>query len=253
MTAVNAGAKPVPWTSKLSLSDLDERVENAMRRVSGSIGFDISHDRGKMRSMKETAARAFEAGMESGGPWFMRMGQGALEAGTFSLGQGLDLKAVGGEILAEFYAEGTAAFQAARAALYADALAHMQGQKVDEECRKTTLAAAEATFSLPAKDAFSHEALPLVAQGIAPATQSAAIGLIGFLGLILLTRMPPVAMLGGIGLGCAAYFTARGRLRGRSEQLLRVLPRKLYQLMASELKTNVRRYEETVNAALKAL
>jgi hypothetical protein len=34
---------------------------------------------------------------------------------------------------------------------------------------------------------------------------------------------------------------------------LRQLPRKLYQLLATELTTNARRYEETINAALTAL
>jgi hypothetical protein len=229
------------------------RLENAMRRVSGSIGFTIAHDRGRMRTLQETASRALETGMESGGPWFMRVGQGALDAGTFSLGQSINLKDVATEILSEFHTEGTAAFQAARAALYADALAHMQGQKVDEECRNAALSAADGTFSLPAEADFTREALPLVGQTATPATQAGIGALAGVAGLVLLTRMPHMAVVGGLVIGGAAYWLARGRLRARSEQLLRQLPRKLYHVLATELKANVRRYEETVNAALKVL
>jgi hypothetical protein len=253
MPAVGTASKPALWKAQPGIADLDMRLENAMRRVSGSIGFDISHDRGRMRTLQETAARSLATGMESGGPWFMRVGQGALDLGTFSPGQGLNLKDVGAEILSEFHTEGTAAFQAARAALYADALAHMQGQEVDEECRNTTLSAADGTFNMPDGDAFTREALPLVRQTAAPATQAGIGALAGVAGLVLLTRMPHLAVIGGLVIGGAVYYMARGRLRVRSEQLLRQLPRKLYHVLAAELKANVRRYEETVNAALKML
>jgi hypothetical protein len=253
MPAVETASKPALWKAQLSLADLDMRLENAMRRVSGSIGFDISHDRGRMRTLQETAARALETGMESGGPWFMRVGKGALDVGTFSLGQGLKLKDVGAEILSEFHTEGTAAFQAAKAALYADALVHMQGQEVDEECRKAALSAADGTFNLPAEDAFTREALPLIRQTATPATQAGIGALAGVAGLVLLTRMPHLAVIGGLVIDGAVYQLTRGQLRARSEQLLRQLPRKLYHVLATELKANVRRYEETVNAALKML
>jgi hypothetical protein len=71
-------------------------------------------------------------------------------------------------------------------------------------------------------------------------------------GLTLLTRMLPLGLAGGLIIGGGAYYLARGHLRARTEQLLRQLPRKLYQLLATELTANARRYEETINAALKA-
>jgi hypothetical protein len=245
--------EPVLWSSRLSLAELDARLENAMRRVSGSIGADISYDRGRMNAMKDAAARALEAGQESAGPLFMRMGKGALEAGAFTVGRAVDLKAVAGEIMAEFHTEGTAAFQAARAALYTEALSHLRGLGLAEDHCKNVLEAAEATFIVPDKEAFTREALPLVSQFASPATQAAAAGLAGLLCCTLLTRMPPLGVIGGLVLGGGAYYLARGRLRGRAEQLLRQLPRILYHLLAAGLKSNIRRYEETVNAASKAL
>jgi hypothetical protein len=246
-------AKPVLWESRLSLSELDERLENAMRRVSAGIGADISFDRGRMRAMQDAAARALEAGMDSAGPWFMRLGRGAFEAGAFTLGNSVDLKAMAGEIMAEFHTEGTAAFQSARAALYTGAMSHLRGQGFAEDHCKTVLAAAEATFAAPDADAFTREALPLVSGFATPAVQAAVAGLGGLVCCVLLTRALPLGVIGGLALGGAAYYLARGRLRGRAELLLQQLPRKLYHLLAAGLKANISRYEETVNAALKAL
>jgi len=253
MPTESAAAKPVFWSSKLGLSELDNRLENAMRRVSGSVGADLSYDRGRMRVMKDSAARALQTGMDSAGPWFMRMGQGALEAGAFTLGRAVDLKAVAGEIMTEFHTEGMAAFQAAHTALYTEAQSHLLGQGLVEDHCNRVLAAAEETFSVPDQNAFTHEALPLVRQFATPATQAAVAGMVGLVGCVVLTRAIPLGVIGGLILGAAAYYLARGRLRGRAEMLLRQLPEKLYRLLATGLTSNIRRYEETVNAALKAL
>ena len=247
--AVNA----VVWSSNLSLSELDKRLENAMRRVSGSIGADLSLDKARMRVMKDSAARALEAGMESSGPLFMRMGRGALEAGTFPVGRAVDLKAIAGEIMGEFLGEGTAAFQTTRATLYTKAMSHLRDQGFAEDHCNNVLAAAETTFAVPDKEAFTREALPLVSQFATPVTQALVAGMGACLCCTLLTRMLPLGIIGGLILGGTAYYLARGRLRGRAELLLRQLPRKLYHMLAADLKTNIRRYEDTVNAALKAL
>ncbi|MDL2210046.1 hypothetical protein LJC26_04500 [Desulfovibrio sp. OttesenSCG-928-O18] len=238
------------WKPSLDTSILDERMDNAMRRVSGSVGLDISFDKGRMRTLKETAGDALNAGLGTPGPLFMKVGKGAFEAGFLKIGESLDPKNVGAEILYEFHAESTGAFQAGKAALYAEARDFLQQQGVSEEHCNAVLAAAEGTFAVPDKDAFTKVGLPFVKAVATPFTQAVLGGIAGFLCVFLLTRVPHLGFFSGVLIGGAAYYLARSRVRKRCEQILQLLPRSLYDMLATEWNTNTRRYAETVNAGL---
>ena len=251
MTNDAAGNAKVAWAPGLDTSLLDERMDNAMRRVSGSIGLDISVDKGRMRTLKETAAQALEAGASSAGPLFMRVGQGVFEAGFCKIGQALDPKEVGAEILYEFHAESVAAFQAAKAALAAEALAFMKQRGVGEAHAQTLIAAADGAFNVPDKELFTREGLPFIRTIAAPSTQAFIGGLAGFACVFALIRSPHLGIFTGVLVGGGAYSLARRRVRSSCEAMLRQLPRNLYQMLATEWNANIRRYAETVNAGLE--
>ncbi|MCC8193518.1 MAG: inorganic phosphate transporter [Deltaproteobacteria bacterium] len=238
------------WKPDLDMSILDERVDNAMRRASGSIGLDISVDKGRMRALHDTAVNALEAGMSSPGPLFMRIGRGAFEAGFCKIGQSLDPKEVAAEILREFFTESTAAFQAAKAALASDALAFMQKNGMGEAHCRTVLAAADGAFSLPEKELFTREGLPFIRVIATPSTQAIIGGLAGFAIVFGLIRSPHLALFTAVLAGGGAYYLARRRVRRQCEKTLRLLPRNIYQMLATEWNANIRRYAETVNAGL---
>lgn len=240
------------WMPALDTSLLDERADNAIRRVSGSIGLDISVDKGRMRTLKETAAQALEAGVDSVGPLFMRIGQGVFEAGVCKIGQSLDPKEVGAEILCEFHAEAVAAFQAAKAALATEALAFMNARGMGEAVTQAAITAADGVFAAPDKELFTREALPFIKTVATPSTQAFIGGLAGFACVFALIRSPHLGIFTGVLAGGGAYYLARRRVRRRCESLLRQLPRNLYQMLATEWNANIRRYAETVNAALAA-
>lgn len=241
-----------PWNSDVSLEDLDTRMENAFRRVSGSIGFSLSRDRGNTSLLKDVTAQAFETGMDSSGPWFLRVGRGALEFGGFRPGAGVSLKDISGEILHEFFAEGNAAYQVVKTTLYTDALRHIREQG-ETGHSLAILEAAEAGFSFPSKDAFTREALPLVGQGLSPAGQAFLAGGAATAAMVMLIRAPiPALFVGAIAAG-VAYYMARARYRRKAEELLRRLPKRLYDLLRGGLKTNISRYEEVVNTGLAGL
>lgn len=238
------------WTPQLDPAILDERMDNAMRRASGSVGVAIAMDKGRMRALRDTAADAVDAGLSSGGPLFMRIGRGVLEAGFCKIGEAMDPKEVAAEIMREFYTESTAAFQAAKAALATDALAHMQRCGLDDTRCRALLAAAEAVFSAPDKELFTKEGLPFVKTIAAPSTQALIGGVAGFAGVFGLIRSPHLAIFTAVLTGGGAYYLARRRVRRKCEETLLQLPRNLYQLLATEWNAAVRRYAETINASL---
>ena len=246
MTAAPSGT----WTPRLDTSILDQSMDNAMRRVSGSIGLDISMDKGRMRTLKDTAASALETGMSSPGPLFMRLGQGVFEAGFCRIGDSLDPKEVGAEILHEFYTEATAAFQAARAALSAEASAFLREKGADDTLAQRAIAAADAAFAPPDKEMFTKIGLPFVKTIATPSTQALVGGLAGLALAIALIRSPHLGIFTGVLAGGGAYYLARRRMRQRCENILRQLPRTLYDMLATEWNANIRRYAETVNAGL---
>lgn len=238
------------WVPGLDCALLDERIDNAMRRVSGSIGLDISVDKGRMRTLKDTASQALEAGMNSGGPLFMRIGQGVFEAGLCKIGQSLNPKEVCAEILYEFHTEAVAAFQAARATLAADALAFMREKGAPEADAQMLIAAADGAFIIPDKELFTKEGLPFIRTIAEPSTQALIGGLAGFALVFAIVRSPHLGIFTGVLTGGGAYYLARRRVRTRCEAILRQLPRNLYQMLATEWNAGIRRYAETVNARL---
>lgn len=240
------------WMPVFDSKDLDDRLENAFRRVAGSIGFALDRDRCNTMTLKNTAADAMDAGLE-GGPLFMRLGRGLMELGSYSPGAHLSLQDIAGEILREFYAEGTAAYQAAKSALYAGALRHTRNCGLSEEESRPILDSAEAAFSPPSKDAFTQQAMLLVRQPLSLVSQAFLGAGAGFILCIMLVRLPHLAAIGAAIAGGITYYICRNRLRARSEGLLRQLPRQLYDLLHTGLNTNTRRYADTVNAALKTL
>lgn len=219
------------WAPRLDISSLDKCMDNAMRRVSGSVGLDISMDKGRMRTLKDTAADALDAGMSNPGPLFMRVGRGVFEAGFCKIGDSLDPKEVGAEILVEFHSESTAAFQSAKAALNAEALAFLQNKGVAEAQSQRIIAAADGAFA-------------------APSTQALIGGVAGLVLVIALIRSPHLGVIAGALTGGGAYYFARRRVRQRCENILRLLPRNLYDMLATEWNANLRRYAEIVNAGL---
>lgn len=238
------------WKPSLDTGILDERMDNAVRRVSGSVGLDISFEKGRMRILKETAGDALDAGLGTAGPLFMKMGRGAFEAGLVKIGESLNPKDVGAEILSEFHAESSGAFQAGRAALHAEALTFLKRRGMDEERCRGILAAADGAFAAPDKDRFTKVGLPFVKTVAAPFTQAVLGGIAGFLCVFLLTRVPHLGFFSGVIVGGAAYYLARSRVRKRCELILRLLPRNLYDMLATEWNASIRRYAETVNAGL---
>lgn len=239
------------WTPSLDTKILDDRMDNAMRRASGSVGMDISFDKGRMRTLKETAADAVDAGMSSVGPLFMRVGQGLFEAGTCKIGDSLNPKNVGGEILAEFFTESNAAFQAGRAALNKEAREFLEKREIPEAQRETLLAAADAAFMPPDKENFTKVGLPFVKSVAVPSTQAMVGGLGGFLCFFLLLRSPHLAFFSGVLVGGGAYYLSRSRIRKRCEDILRHLPRHLYEMLATEWNAGIRRFAETINIGLE--
>ena len=238
------------WTPVFTLDEFDKRMENAFRRVSGSIGFDISVDRGDTRVLKERAAQAFESGMDSAGPLFMRFGKSALDIAAYSPKGTVNLHDCAGEVLLEFFEEGNAAYQAAKASLYADALVHLEEFGFDAEHCKSILANADASFAPPSKEAFTRQGASFCKEGATPSMQAALGGGAVFAAIILLMRSPVVASLLGVLAAGAMYYFARSNHRAKAERLARNLPKRLYQLLLSGLNTNVKRYADTVNAAI---
>ena len=242
-----------PWKSELTLEELDTHLENAYRRLAGVIGFNLNQDRGNTNLLKDSASQALEAGLDTPGPWFLKLGRGVLELGGYRPAGGVSLKDVSAEVMREFFSEGNTAYQLAKAALYADAARYMREQGIAEHLSQSILKAADDSFVLPSKDAFTQVALPLIGEGPSPATVSALAGIGGFAITIVAVRAAVLGALVGVLAAGVVYYMARGRLRARAERLLHRLPKNLYSLLVTGLKSNARRYEDVVNAGLEKL
>jgi hypothetical protein len=236
------------WQPAVTTELLDKRLDNALRRAAGSIGFDISMDRGRMRTLTETAESALNAGLQTPGPLFMRVGSGLFAAGGMKMGESLDPGEAVAEILYEFHTEAVAAFQTLKTSLYADALAHMQGGNLNESHRAAVLAAADNDFAAPEKEQFTKVGLPFIKTGMPPSTQAILGGIAGFVCALLLTRAPIAGLLAGAAAGVGAYSFARRRIRRKCERLLWALPRNLYSMLATDWNAGIRRYADIVNA-----
>ena len=241
------------WVPAQVTSELDTRLENAFRRVSGSVGYDISFDSGRSRTMRETAAQMLDAGAESGGPLFMRMGRGLAEGRGLKLGPGISLRDMAGDILREFHNEGNTAFQGAKAALYADALSHMRGCHLDEEHCRAILHSAGEAFAPPSKDEFTRIAEPFCDQKLTPPVLAFIGAVAAFTLIIVFVRSPHLAVVGALLAGGLGFYSGRNRRRSAARRLLANLPRCLYDSLRSGLNANVNRYADIVNTALRAL
>ena len=219
------------WTPSLGTTILDECVDNALRRISANVGFSVSMDKGHKRTMRDMA--------DPDGVEFFRVGDS------------LDPKEVEAGILREFYAEAVPAFRAAKAALAAEALAYIKGREVDKAQSRVVLATADGAFTIPEKDIFTKEGLPFAKTIAKPSTQAFIGGIAGFLCMFALVRSPHLGIFSGVLIGGAAYYLARRSMYRHCEELLRLLPRNLYQMLVAEWNANINRYADAVNAGLQ--
>ncbi len=241
------------WTPPPVLQELDLRIENAFRRASGSAGYDISYDTGRSKAMKDTVSDMLQAGAETPGPMFLRVGSGMLQGRGLNLGVGVSPKSVAGDILYEFYNEGNTAFQAAKAALRADAFKHMSNSGITEAQAQGILQAAEAVFVMPAKDEFSQAAKPLCEQKLSPATLAFMGMIAGFAFCLALLRVPHIAFAGAVLGGGLGYYFGRNRQRSMARKVITHLPRILYDLLRTSLQGSAHRYADVVNSALRKM
>lgn len=238
------------WKPQVSLDDLDSRLENAYRRVSGVLGYDISFDHGRSRSMKDTAAQMLDAGLETPGPAFMRMGRGLLEARGLKTGPGLALRDMAGEILREFHNEGNTAYLTVKTALYADAREFLEESGLPAGQTDKILEAADEVYLPPSKEAFTQAAKPFCAQKLTPFGLAAICGLLAFGAVIALLRVPHLAIIGALLAGGLGFYVGRNRQRAAARALLQGLPRALYDILRTGLRSNIERYADVLNSAL---
>lgn len=238
------------WTPDFSEEAFNKRLENAFRRVSGSIGFELSRDLGNSRNLKNSASNALQSGMDyNNGPLFMRMGKGALDIAAYKPGGTVDLKECAGEILREFFEEGKGAYLAVQAELHAGARAHLLDAGCSEAHVQSVLATADAGFTQPEKEDFSKAAADLCHEIASPVTKAVFVGALAFAPVIALMRNPIVAVVAGVAATLAAYYFIRNARVGKVQRMLHILPRRLYDVLHAGIKTNARRYADTVNAA----
>ena len=83
-----------------------------------------------------------------------------------------------------------------------------------------------------------------------PSTQAFIGGLAGFAAVFGLIRSLHLGFFTGVLGGEGAYYLARRRIRRKCEETLRLLPRNLYQMLATEWNAGVRRYADTIHAGL---
>lgn len=241
------------WKAENITAELDTRLDNAFKRVSGSIGYDISYDGGRSKAMRDTVSSVVQAGMDTPGPLFLRLGSGLLEGNGLNIGSGVSPRDVAAEIMQEFYSEGNAAFQTVKAAFYASAAQHLKSSGLEADARENILAAAGSAFSAPVKDEFMLAAKPLCEQALSPSSILCIGGVLGFILPLVLIRVPHIAVAGaliGAGLG---YYMGRNRQRVVAARVAQRLPRILYDLLQRKLLSNSAKYENIVNSSATKL
>ncbi|MDL2316035.1 hypothetical protein LJC59_03025 [Desulfovibrio sp. OttesenSCG-928-A18] len=236
------------WTPSFSEADFNTRMENAFRRVSGSIGHELSRDRGNTRALKNSATSALESGVASAGPLFMRLGRGALDLSRYKVAGMVNIKECAADILREFFDEGNAAYHAAAAEMRAQALSWLQEKGLDEKHSAAVLSSADSSFQMPSKEEFTQAAMEFCNERVSPLTMAGLAGLAVAAPVVALLRSPVLAVLLGLGAAIAAFCFLRGARRARVEKMVHMLPRRLYDLLDGGLKTNARRYGEIVRA-----
>lgn len=237
------------WTPTLGTQDLESRLENALRRSLGSIGYEINLDRARMNTIKNLAAGALEDTFSRSGPLFARLGMSLSTMGTLPTGPDLSLKDMAGDIMYEFYTESTTAFSLGLTELAAEAETWLREQGVADDRIRSVLDAAEKSYTLPDKERFSREVLPFVHEGISMIGCVVLGGLAGGALGIVLTRAPHIGVIGALIGGAVGWYLGKKRRQAKSHWLAARLPRVLAQSLFTQWKTNICRYAEIVNAA----
>lgn len=237
------------WTPALGTQDLESRLENALRRAAGSVGYEISLDRSRTNTLKDSAAAALHDTVLQPGPLFANLGLHLASAGTLPSAPDMSLKDMAGDIMYEFYSESTAAFSLGLTELAAEAETWLRAKGLDEDRLRSVLGAAEKSYILPDKDRFSREAMPFVHEGLSMMGCVVLGGLAGLaLGLVLI-RAPHVALVCALAGGGTGWYLGKSRRRVRAQRLVAHLPRALAHLLFTQWKSNFQRYAEIVNAA----
>lgn len=235
------------WTPTLGTQTLESQLENALRRSLGSIGYEISLDRARMNTIKDSAAGALEDTFLRSGPLFARLGMSLSAVGTLSTGSNLSLKDMAGDIMYEFYTESTTAFLLGLTELAAEAETWLRAQGVADDRIRSVLDAAEKSYTLPDKERFSREALPFIHERISMIGCMVLGGLTGLALGIVLTRAPHVGVIGALIGGGVGWYLSKKRRCTKSLWLASHLPRVLAQSLFAQWKANLRRYAEIVN------
>lgn len=238
---------PSPWKLDCPCKELDERLENAFKRVAGIIGHKMQQDRMNLQVLSGSAREIVDMNLTPSEPFFMRIGRSVATAASYRPKGTIDLKELAAELLNEFYSEATGAFQAARVRLREQAGAWLEGQNVAEDQRRAILSAADDSLLPPSREDMTRAALPYIQQSITPGTL-AIIGGFGGFGLIILTiRHPLLAFLGAAAGAGLAYYFSRSRLRTKAQTLLTKLPQDIYATLKQAAISNQTRYEGIVN------
>lgn len=238
-----------PWQPESNLPELDSRLENAFKRVSGLAGFRIGRDRLNTDALGGTAASIINNFTE-GGPFFMRVGQSLGQAASYRPKGQISLKEIAADVLGEFYNEAVAAFQAAKIKLHNSAAQYLSERGLDESSRQALLEAVDKSFMEPSREEMTLAAMPYVKIMATPGT-AACFGLAGgmVLGLAIL-RHPIFMGIAGLLAGGVAYSIARRKQREKAAHLLARLPQDLYSLLRQNLIANETRYKELLNQSL---
>lgn len=238
-----------PWQAESNLSELDSRLENAFKRVSGLVGFRVGQDRMNTDALSSTASSMVDGFLECG-PMFMRVGQSISQAAGYRPKGQISLQEIAADVLTEFYNEGVAAFQAAKIALHASAEKYLTERGLDEASRHAILDSVDKSFMEPSREEMTLAAMPYVKVLATPGTV-ACIGLIAGMALGLLALRHPLFMaIGGLIVSGVSYSIARSKLRDKASTLLARLPRDIYTLLRQTLISNESRYTELINQSL---
>ncbi|UQZ89887.1 hypothetical protein C4J81_11960 [Deltaproteobacteria bacterium Smac51] len=238
------------WQPQSNLPELDSRLENAFKRVSGLAGFRIGQDRMNTDALRSTAANIVDVSVSGAGPFFMRLGQSLGSACSYRPKGQISLKEIAAEVLNEFYNEGVAAFQAAKISLHTSAAKYLTEAGMDESSRNAVLESVDKSFMDPSREEMTMAAMPYVNVTITPGTL-ACIGLVAGMALGLVALRHPLFMLiGGIIGGGGAYCVARSKLREKAGTLLTRLPQDIYTILRQNLIANETRYIDLVNQSV---
>ena len=237
------------WQLDAPLKEFDEHMENAYKRVAGIAGFKMGQDRLNLDALSGSARHIMDINLNSGEPFFMRIGRSVGTAATYRPKAELSLKELAAEVLGEFHNEAVGAFQDVKVRMFRQSSDWLKERGLDDERRRSLLTAAEESFLPPSREDMTREALPYVRQLATPGTLAALGGFAGFGLMIFTLRHPLFLAIGAAGGAGLAYYLARGRLRAKARDLMVRLPQDLYNLLRRNLVSNQTRYQEIISRA----